>query len=91
MICRFQRPPGALPSSMLGLEALTGDLDDFGVEDYLNGNDYLAFFTFVFVSFLTSPLIMYGHNSQIHVWRIIISKCFKIDIVVFASTVLNMQ
>ncbi|ONK79823.1 uncharacterized protein A4U43_C01F10490 [Asparagus officinalis] len=36
ILSRFQRPPGALPSSMLGLEALTGDLDDFGVEDYLN-------------------------------------------------------
>ncbi|KAL6635297.1 hypothetical protein ACP70R_027968 [Stipagrostis hirtigluma subsp. patula] len=33
---RFQRPPGALPSSMLGYEALTGSLDDFGFEDYLN-------------------------------------------------------
>ncbi|KAF8378486.1 hypothetical protein HHK36_029828 [Tetracentron sinense] len=33
---RFQRPPGAIPSSMLGLEALTGSLDDFGFEDYLN-------------------------------------------------------
>ncbi|KAJ4973380.1 hypothetical protein NE237_006554 [Protea cynaroides] len=31
---RFQRPPGALPSSMLGLEALTGSLDEFGFEDY---------------------------------------------------------
>lgn len=37
MNCRFQRPPGAIPSSMLGLEALTGTLDDFGFEDYLNG------------------------------------------------------
>lgn len=35
-IYRFQRPPGALPSSMLGFEALTGALDDFGFEDYLN-------------------------------------------------------
>ncbi|KAJ0971579.1 hypothetical protein J5N97_019538 [Dioscorea zingiberensis] len=33
---RFKRPPGAIPSSMLGLEALTGSLDDFGFEDYLN-------------------------------------------------------
>ncbi|KAL4335142.1 hypothetical protein GQ457_07G009870 [Hibiscus cannabinus] len=30
----FQRP--LLASSMLGLEALTGTLDDFGFEDYLN-------------------------------------------------------
>ncbi|KAJ3704240.1 hypothetical protein LUZ61_007945 [Rhynchospora tenuis] len=36
ILARFQRPPGALPSSMLGLEALTGALDDFGFEDYLN-------------------------------------------------------
>ena len=35
--CRFQRPPGAIPSSMLGLESLTGALENFGVEDYLNG------------------------------------------------------
>ncbi|BBH00122.1 acclimation of photosynthesis to environment [Prunus dulcis] len=33
---RFQRPAGAIPSSMLGLEAMTGRLDDFGFEDYLN-------------------------------------------------------
>ncbi|KAF3965695.1 hypothetical protein CMV_010140, partial [Castanea mollissima] len=32
----FQRPPGAISSSMLGLEALTGSLDEFGFEDYLN-------------------------------------------------------
>ncbi|KAK8583958.1 hypothetical protein V6N12_068211 [Hibiscus sabdariffa] len=31
---RFQRP--LLPYSMLGLEALTGTLDDFGFEDFLN-------------------------------------------------------
>ncbi|KAJ0043105.1 hypothetical protein Pint_18828 [Pistacia integerrima] len=36
ILSRFQRPPGAIPSSMLGLEALTGSLDDFGFEDYLN-------------------------------------------------------
>uniref|UniRef100_A0A0E0NM89 Proteasome maturation factor UMP1 family protein n=1 Tax=Oryza rufipogon TaxID=4529 RepID=A0A0E0NM89_ORYRU len=35
-VARFQRPPGALPSSMLGYEALTGSLDDLGFEDYLN-------------------------------------------------------
>jgi len=37
---RFQRPPGALPSSMLGYEALTGSLDDFGFEDYLNSKTF---------------------------------------------------
>ncbi|KAA8530544.1 hypothetical protein F0562_005253 [Nyssa sinensis] len=36
ILSRFQRPPGAVPSSMLGLEALTGDLESFGFEDYLN-------------------------------------------------------
>uniref|UniRef100_A0A7N0TYZ7 Proteasome maturation factor UMP1 n=1 Tax=Kalanchoe fedtschenkoi TaxID=63787 RepID=A0A7N0TYZ7_KALFE len=36
ILSRFQRPPGAIPSSMLGFEALTGDLDNFGFEDYLN-------------------------------------------------------
>ncbi|KAF2313750.1 hypothetical protein P3X46_029554 [Hevea brasiliensis] len=36
ILSRFQRPPGPIPSSMLGLEAHTGRLDDFGFEDYLN-------------------------------------------------------
>ncbi|XP_059670559.1 cyclin-B1-2 [Cornus florida] len=36
ILSRFQRPPGVIPSSMLGLEALTGGLEDFGFEDYLN-------------------------------------------------------
>ncbi|KAK8557712.1 hypothetical protein V6N13_008100 [Hibiscus sabdariffa] len=34
ILSRFQRP--LLSSSMLGLEAMTGTLDDFGFEDYLN-------------------------------------------------------
>ncbi|KVI02627.1 Proteasome maturation factor UMP1 [Cynara cardunculus var. scolymus] len=33
ILSRFQRPPGLVPSSMLGLESLTGALDDFGVHD----------------------------------------------------------
>lgn len=36
ILSRFQRPPGELPSSMLGLESLTGSLDEFSFEDYLN-------------------------------------------------------
>ncbi|GAA0172598.1 chaperone [Lithospermum erythrorhizon] len=36
ILSRFQRPPGPIPSSMLGLEAMTGGLEDFGFEDYLN-------------------------------------------------------
>ncbi|OIT33325.1 cyclin-B1-2-like [Nicotiana tabacum] len=36
ILSRFQRPPGAIPSSMVGLEALTGGLEDFAFEDYLN-------------------------------------------------------
>jgi hypothetical protein len=36
--CRFQRPPGVIPSSMLGLETVTGSLDHFGFEDFLNGD-----------------------------------------------------
>ncbi|KAL0902926.1 hypothetical protein M5K25_028382 [Dendrobium thyrsiflorum] len=36
ILSRFQRPPGMLPSSMVGFEALTGGLEDFGFEDYLN-------------------------------------------------------
>ncbi|XP_024975971.1 cyclin-B1-2-like [Cynara cardunculus var. scolymus] len=37
ILSRFQRPPGLVPSSMLGLESLTGALDDFGFEDYFQG------------------------------------------------------
>ncbi|KAL8137401.1 hypothetical protein V2J09_003402 [Rumex salicifolius] len=36
ILSRFQRPPGPVSSSMLGLEAVTGSLDDIGFEDYLN-------------------------------------------------------
>ncbi|XP_021770567.1 cyclin-B1-2-like [Chenopodium quinoa] len=36
ILSRFQRPPGPISSSMLGLEAVTGTLDDIGFEDYLN-------------------------------------------------------
>uniref|UniRef100_A0A8I6XYP9 Uncharacterized protein n=1 Tax=Hordeum vulgare subsp. vulgare TaxID=112509 RepID=A0A8I6XYP9_HORVV len=43
ILSRFQRPPGALPSSMLGYEAMTGSLDDFGFEDYLNCKDCRPF------------------------------------------------
>ncbi|GKD34409.1 cyclin-B1-2-like protein [Tanacetum coccineum] len=37
ILSRFQRPPGLIPSSMLGLESMTRALEDFGVEDYLQG------------------------------------------------------
>ncbi|CAN4082806.1 unnamed protein product [Withania somnifera] len=37
ILSRFQRPPGAIPSSMVGLESLTGELENFAFEDYLNG------------------------------------------------------
>ncbi|KAG6555491.1 hypothetical protein Mapa_002726 [Marchantia paleacea] len=33
ILSKFQRPPGLLPSSMLGLESLTGALDEMGFED----------------------------------------------------------
>ncbi|KAG0605263.1 hypothetical protein M758_9G044100 [Ceratodon purpureus] len=33
---RVQRPPGLIPSSMIGLESLTGELDEFGFQDFLN-------------------------------------------------------
>ncbi|KAF6168970.1 hypothetical protein GIB67_038467 [Kingdonia uniflora] len=36
---RFQRPPAVFSSSVLGYEALTGSLDDFGFEDYNCLND----------------------------------------------------
>ncbi|KAF9618221.1 hypothetical protein IFM89_000856 [Coptis chinensis] len=39
ILARFQRPPGALPSAMLGYEALTGSLDDFGFEDFSDPQD----------------------------------------------------
>ncbi|KAL2983022.1 hypothetical protein AAZX31_12G018400 [Glycine max] len=38
ILSRFQRPPGPIPSSMLGLETVTGSVDHFGFEDCLNGN-----------------------------------------------------
>lgn len=34
-LCRMERLPG-LPSSKLGLESMTGALEDFGFESYLN-------------------------------------------------------
>lgn len=46
-VFRFQRPAGPIPSSMLGLEVYTGAIDDFGFEDYLNGNCSMALFHFV--------------------------------------------
>lgn len=36
ILTRFQRPPGLIPSSMLGLESLTGELEEFGFQDFLN-------------------------------------------------------
>uniref|UniRef100_A0A1J3CDW9 Cyclin-B1-2 n=1 Tax=Noccaea caerulescens TaxID=107243 RepID=A0A1J3CDW9_NOCCA len=36
ILSRFQRPSGAIPSSMVGLEVYTGAIDNFGFEDYLN-------------------------------------------------------
>ncbi|KAI3452123.1 hypothetical protein Pfo_008788 [Paulownia fortunei] len=36
ILSKFQRPPGAIPSSYVGLEAMTGTLESFGFEDYLN-------------------------------------------------------
>ncbi|XP_075482959.1 cyclin-B1-2-like [Primulina tabacum] len=36
ILSKFQRPPGAIPSSFLGLEAIDGTLEGFGFEDYLN-------------------------------------------------------
>ncbi|KAL1563227.1 cyclin-B1-2-like [Salvia divinorum] len=36
ILSKFQRPPGAVPSSFVGLEAFTGTMEEFGFEDYLN-------------------------------------------------------
>ena len=55
---RFQRPPGALPSSMLGYEALTGSLDDFGFEDYLNSKKFYPLF-----SISQLPVVLHVHPS----------------------------
>ncbi|RZC58583.1 hypothetical protein C5167_005879 [Papaver somniferum] len=34
ILCRFQRPPGAVSSPMLGLEAVNDSLDAFGFENF---------------------------------------------------------
>jgi proteasome maturation protein len=39
ILSRFTRLPG-LPSSKLGLEAMTGELDDFSFESYLGQSQY---------------------------------------------------
>ncbi|KAF3490320.1 hypothetical protein F2Q69_00054023 [Brassica cretica] len=41
----FQRPPGPIPWSMLGLEVYTGAIDNFGFEDYLNDDADYKFMT----------------------------------------------
>ena len=56
-ICRCQRPAGLVPSSMLGLESLTGELDEFGFEDFLNGE-----FLFILVSYIV-PTAWIGISS----------------------------
>lgn len=68
--CRFQRPPGAIPSSMLGLEAYTGSLDHIGFEDYLNGNNIISRL-FIFLS----TLFTY-RSFQVLPDRIIYTKVF---------------
>jgi len=49
--CRFQRPPGPIPSSMLGLETVTGSIDHFGFEDCLNGNTLCLCFSCLLACF----------------------------------------
>ncbi|KAB5520083.1 hypothetical protein DKX38_024402 [Salix brachista] len=61
MLSRFQRPPGPIPSSMLGLEALTGSLEDFGFEDYLNGIYFYLLTTKMLFSICRA--LAYIHNS----------------------------
>ncbi|XP_011099285.1 cyclin-B1-2 [Sesamum indicum] len=36
ILSKFQRPPGVIPSSFVGLEAMNGTLESFGFGDYLN-------------------------------------------------------
>ncbi|KAI8534355.1 hypothetical protein RHMOL_Rhmol10G0083600 [Rhododendron molle] len=55
MLSRFQRPPGPIPSSMLGLEALTGSLEDFGFEDYLNVQNCYLFLNTVSLDMADNP------------------------------------
>ncbi|KAK9723803.1 hypothetical protein RND81_05G026600 [Saponaria officinalis] len=65
ILTRFQRPPGPIPSSMLGLEAYTGALDDIGFEDYLNGNKMLLLLcppVFLFCRVLVLILAHYSLN-----------------------------
>ena len=58
LLYRFQRPSGPIPSSMLGLEVYTGAIDDFGFEDYLNGNcpfySPIAIFSICYIHFSIS-------------------------------------
>lgn len=43
---------------MVGLEALTGDLDDFGFEDYLNSKDYQCFnLIYLFIYFIFQTMV----------------------------------
>lgn len=51
ILSRFQRPPGAIPSSMIGLESLTGGLEDFAFEDYLNGIEILMIYYLIEIIF----------------------------------------
>ncbi|KAL0904490.1 hypothetical protein M5K25_026612 [Dendrobium thyrsiflorum] len=53
ILSRFQRPPGMLPSSMVGFEALTGGLEDFGFEDYLN-DWYALLAMWISIKYLTT-------------------------------------
>ncbi|KAL2552150.1 Proteasome maturation factor UMP1 [Forsythia ovata] len=50
ILTKFQSPPGAIPSSFLGLEAMTGTLEGFGFEDYLNEIYWSAYLLFYLVS-----------------------------------------
>ncbi|CAN4079566.1 unnamed protein product [Withania somnifera] len=55
ILSRFQRPPGAIPSSMVGLESLTGELDYFALEDYLNGIEILMIYYLVKITYSLLP------------------------------------
>jgi len=78
-VFRFQRPPGPIPSSMLGLEVYTGALDNFGFEDYLNGNCFTPVFPFGCALEFSIPTI-FEHFSK-HDRHILLALCNQIILI----------
>ncbi|TQD83929.1 hypothetical protein C1H46_030512 [Malus baccata] len=84
ILSRFQRPAGPIPSSMLGLEAMTGKLDDFGFEDYLNDPRESETFRHVDTSCNgSSPWAVEGSSCP-KLYVILVLSCRKKRISIFA-------